>query len=104
MAIITLPFIFYFASLKLVYAFIFFFKYNKVPLIKGISIATWVNIQYKLELNSERAYLFICDRAGESEDESVKLVLSSVSRMRCSLGIQHSNFLGTINVSNFEVF
>lgn len=64
LAIITLPFIFYFALLTLVYVFIFFLKYNKVPLIKGISIATRINVQYKLELNSEQAYLFICDRAG----------------------------------------
>lgn len=86
MAIITLPLIFYFALLKLVYAFIFFLKYNKVPLIKGISIAIWISVRYKLELNSERAYLFICDRAGR------------IRRRECEagpfLGVSHEMQLG----------
>lgn len=43
MAVITLPFIFYFALLNL-YMLLYFFKYNKVPLIKGVSVATWIDV------------------------------------------------------------
>lgn len=51
----------------------------------------------------EDIFLYVTEQ-GESEDESVKLVLSSVSHVKCSLGIPHPNFWGTRNVSNFEVF
>lgn len=51
----------------------------------------------------EHIFLYVTEQ-GESEDEREVGPLSSVSHVKCSLGIPHPNFWGTRNVSNFEVF
>ena len=51
-----------------------------------------------------REHILYVTEQGESEDEREVGPPSSVSHVKCSLGIPHPNFGGTRNVSNFEVF